>query len=151
MSAGPPTTPDEVVQRFLDLLTSSPSRPAALQGADRILDHDLLPVAEEELPVLGVYLADDKFHSVLNDHGWDWRAAAVRVEIRAIGPMLAATAEIRNWVKTTVLQDDSLGGLVRSTTFMGFQPFGSPSNVRLAGADLDFESIYKDFTEQINE
>jgi len=145
-----PTSPDAIVQYILSLLTGSPTLPADLAGSDRILDNDLLPLAIEELPAIGVYLADDKFLSVKEDHGLDYRVATIRVEIRAVGPMLQGTATFRNWVKTSILQEPTLGGLVRSTTYASFAPFGVPSNVRLAGADLDFEATYLDYTEQIN-
>jgi hypothetical protein len=136
------TTPDAIIQKIVDLLTEAPDRPLALQGDGKILDHDLLPVEEEELPVLGIYLADDKKASDEDANGGQDRVALVRVEIRAIGPMLRATRDLREWAIRTLLQDPFLGGLLRDLSYSGFTPFGATSNKQLAGADLDFEAAY---------
>jgi hypothetical protein len=136
------TTADDIVQKIVELLTEAPDRPQDLQGAGKLLDHDLLPVEEDELPVAGVYLADDRKAEDEDINGAQLRVALTRVELRAVGPMLQGTRTLREWVLRTLLQDPFLGGLVRDVSFAGFTPFGATSNKRLAGADLDFEVTY---------
>jgi hypothetical protein len=126
-------TPDGLAQLAYEALRDAADKPENLKG---ILDHDLLPTDEEELPVVGVYLADDRPAGDSSGNNSQVREAVVRVEIRAIGEhLLAATRIFREWVERTLLSLD----LPDADVDLGDRtPFGIATNVRLAGADLDF-------------
>jgi hypothetical protein len=126
--------PDPIVDQVFQALQNAPGRPEGLN----LLDHDLLPVEEGELPVLGVYLVEDKQSEEARSDGSMMRTATVRLEIRAKGPMLSATRPIRIWASKVLASDPGLELMVFNVDHAAFTPFGIASNQRLAGADLDF-------------
>ncbi len=133
------TTPDALVQRVFALLNAA--KPVGVT----VLDHDMLPTEEDELPVIGVYLADDQALDLngTRTSGSQDRVATLRCECRAVGPsILAGTLALRSFVVATLTDDDSLGGLANALVFKGFQPFGRASDLRFCGADLDFDVFY---------
>ena len=131
-------SPDTIVARIYTLLSTSTTKPTGL----KVLDHDLLPVEPDDLPVCGVYLVDDKLGSVVDPMTNErTRTATVRVEIRVVGAMLS-TVTIREWAITAILTDATLASEYLGIEFQGFQPFGSASDQRFAGADLDFNITY---------
>jgi hypothetical protein len=131
-------SPDTLVARVYVSLNTSATKPAGLT----VLDHDLLPVEEADLPVVGVYLVDDKLQdrtdSMTNERV---RVCTVRVEVRKTGTMLS-TKTIREWVITTLLSDITLAAEFLDIDFQGFTPYGMASDQRFAGADLDFSISY---------
>jgi len=131
-------SPDTIAARVYTLLNTSATKPTGLT----VLDHDLLPVEPADLPVCGVYLVDDKLGSVVDPMTNErTRTATVRVEIRVVGAMLSTKA-IREWAITAILTDAPLASEILGVEFQGFQPFGSASDQRFAGADLDFNITY---------
>jgi len=139
----PALSPDAIVARAYQALATAPDLPTGL----KVLDHDLLPAEPDEMPVVGVYLAEDKLGQKIDHRTQDRnRVATIRVEIRAIGPMLTATLPIREWVLNTLLGDQQLFDLcIKPMEFESYTPYGLSSNVRFAGADMDFLATY-DFT-----
>lgn len=133
-------SPDLIVSRVFTILNTSLTKPTGLS----VKDHDLLPVEEEELPVLGVYLVEDQKTGESESMGAEHlRAAKIRVEIRAVGSMLAGTKTIREWALKALLNDTELNEQdAFDFDYQGFQPFGMATNVRLCGADLDFLATY---------
>lgn len=136
-------SPDTIVSKVYTLLNAASDKPAGLT----ILDHDMLPTEESDLPVCGVYLVEDKRAEGVETMGSGHiRSATIRLEFRAVGSMLTATQTYREWALKTLLSASDLNQNGRDFDYQGFQPFGVASNVRLAGADLDFSATYV-FTE----
>ncbi len=135
------TTVDAIATALYELLRDAADKPAGL-GSDQVLDHDLLPATEDDLPVVGVYLVEDNLDQMSDSAGGEQRTAKFRVEIRTIGKMLAATKPLRDWVLATLIADTTLTGLAESVDFSGFKPFGVTGDNNLVGADLDFEIRY---------
>lgn len=135
------TTVDALTTALYELLRDASGKPAGL-GADQVLDHDLLPTAEEDLPVVGVYLVEDAPADSSDSQRSQQRRATVRVEIRCIGKMLQTTQPFREWVLATVGTDATLDALAESVEYGQFKPFGIAGDNALVGADLDFEFFY---------
>lgn len=135
-----PLGPDEIVARIYTILNTSSTKPTGLS----VLDHDMLPTEEADLPVCGVYLVQDqKADEAEAMDGEHRRRATIRVEIRAKGAMLSGTKTIREWALKAILNDDHLNNQdLFDLDYQGFQPFGMASDTRLSGADLDFVATY---------
>lgn len=132
-------SPDTIVSRVYTLLNTSGTKPSGLT----VLDHDLLPSEYADLPACGVYLVDDNLRDVTDPNTNERvRVAKVRVEIRAVGALLSATKSIREWAVNAILSDTTLGGYALDVEWQSFTPFGSASDHRFAGADLDFSITY---------
>ena len=138
------TTPDALAQRVFDLLDQSATKPAELG----VLDHELLPVEPDELPVVGVYLVEDNPESLgdTDSVGGQRRIATIRVEIRnrfTTGEKpTEVTRSYREWVISVLMADETLGGLVHQLALGAYTPYSIVSDTRLAGSDLDFEATY---------
>lgn len=133
------TTPDVIAAGVYTALSTSVTKPTGLT----VYDHDVLPVETDSLPAVGVYLATDRASDLdLNSATLQGRVATVRVEIRAVGATVAGTTTIRAWAIKTVLESTALLQVCDYVTFGEFSPFGIASNVRISGADLDFEIGY---------
>lgn len=129
---------DDLVAIIFAALSTTGVTPTGLT----VLDHDLLPLEESDLPVAGVYLVEDRAISDESGTGAQRREATIRVEIRAIGAKLSGTKAIREWAISTVLNSVSMIDSDLDLSFSSFTPYGVASNVRLAGADLDFSFKY---------
>lgn len=138
------TTPDALAQAVFDLLDQSATKPAGLT----VLDHDMLPTEQDELPVAGVYLVEDNPESAFDTYGTgsQRRVATIRVEIRVQVENQQRPTEahrsIREWAALVLMTDETLGGLAAQVARGGYTPFMVASDIRLAGADLDFEAVY---------
>lgn len=135
------TTVDAIATAFYELLRDAADKPAGL-GPDQVLDHDLLPAAEDDLPVVGVYLVEDNLDQMADSAACEQRTAKFRVEIRTLGKMLQATRPFRDWVIATLINDTTLPTLAESVDFSGFKPFGVAGDNNLVGADMDFDIRY---------
>ena len=102
-----------------------------------------------DLKVGGVYLVEDRPLGDPSDTlgtASQLRVATVRVEFRikaaADTRYHEATRPFREWALGVLMADTTLGGLAEDTAFNTYTPFGLASNIRIAGADLDFELHY---------
>lgn len=133
------TTPDLIAAGVYTALYTSGSKPSGLT----VLDNDILPTEIDGLPAVGVYLAADRASDLeMNSGNIQARVATVRVEVRAVGGVVSGTTTIRAWAIKAVLENSALLQICEYVSFGEYAPFGIASNVRIAGADLDFEIGY---------
>lgn len=139
--------PDDLVDGVVATLrAAAPTSGITGLTAAKILDGDMLPTDMEELPVIGVYIPEDKSdNDDTNDGGYQRRIATIRVEIRGTTPaggIRDATKALRAWVLTTLLADETLAGKALHLRFETLTFWGRSSDRRMGGADLDFQAIY---------
>lgn len=137
------TTSDAIVQKCFDLLNENAHKPADLIGADRILDHPELPMDENELPALGVYLSEGETPVLETTGKITRRTCEVVIEIRAmVKHPIQGTRAYREWIIRTLTADPTLGGLAHKVEYHGFKPYGGVMQKWLAGALLTFQITY---------
>lgn len=129
---------DDLVAIIFAALSTTGVTPTGLT----VMDNDMLPLEESDLPVAGVYLVEDRAIGDESGTGSTRREATIRIEIRAIGAKLAGTKSIREWAIATTLSAVSAIDSDLDLSYASFTPYGVASNVRLAGADLDFSFKY---------
>jgi len=126
------------------LLRDSTTKPVGL-GVENIRLSELLPSEMEELPLVGVYLVDDRplEHAA---EGISNREAEIQVEIRALiadgQDTLAATKALRTWVCRGILPNLTKGTGIEGAEFINFKPFGLSGLERMAGTLLTFTIPY---------
>lgn len=139
--------PDDLVDHVVATLQAA-APTAGITGFDatKVLDGDMLPTDIEDLPVIGVYIPEDKpdpqdpeTSTTLTQR----RIATIRVEIRATGANIrGATKALRQWALKTLMADETLGGKAQNCSFTACTFWGRASEKRMGGADLDFEASY---------
>lgn len=138
------TTPDALAQAVFDLLDGSATKPAGLT----LLDHELLPIEQDQLPAVGVYLVEDNPETLgdTDSVGGQRRIATIRVECRARAEVGQRPTEahrpLREWAIGVLMADETLGGLAHQLARAGYTPYTAAVDIRIVGADLDFEATY---------
>lgn len=127
---------DDLAALVVQTLTLASNKPTGLT----ILDHEVLPVEQDQLPVACVYVSEDKALEDASQSGSQAREATISVEIRAVGAVLAGTKTFREWVLATLLP---LQGADFDINYAGFHPFGEVLDYRMSGAVLDFAIRYQ--------
>lgn len=102
----------------------------------------VLPQEQERLPFAGVYPLQEQTRR----KGGEWgplvtRRMLLRVELRVIGdPTDAALDPLMTWCVTTIIGNQTLGGLTKSIHEVATEwASGTAENVIFGGAAIDFE------------
>ena len=139
--------PDDLVDQVVSILQAA-APTAGISGLDatKVLDTDMLPTDLANLPVVGVYIPQDKPFSEdpdLDSQGNQWRTAEIRIEVRAAGTNIrSATKALRRWVLQTLLANPTLNETCQYLKPGNVVLWGRSSDQRLGGADMDFEALY---------
>jgi len=135
---------DAAVDLVYTLLRDASVKPSGLTS-DQIRLQELLPNEVEELPLVGVYLVEDRPIQQASE-GTSSREAVVQVEIRALiesgQDTVSATKALRAWVCRTLLPNLTAQTGIEGAEFGDFKPFGVAGVERLAGALLEFTIPY---------
>lgn len=135
---------DRAVNLVFALLCESTGKPEGLE-VEQIRLHELLPNELEELPLVGVYLVEDKPLEQAAQ-GLSTREAVIQVEVRAVltegTDTLSATKPLRSWVCQTLLPNVDQDTGIEGAEFQSFKPFGVAGLERLAGGLLEFTIPY---------
>lgn len=148
--------PDDLVDQVIATLqAAAPTSGIAGFSASKILDGDMLPSDLTDLPVVGVYIPEEKAepsNPETDSGGNQQRVATIRVEIRAaVTPATAdangtsirgVTKALRKWVLAVLMKDQQLNGRSLLLHFSSTTFWGRSSEKRMGGADLDFEASY---------
>ena len=131
---------DAAVALVFTLLSDSSEKPSDLD-TDQIRLHELLPNELDELPLVGVYLVEDKPSEQVAE-GLSNREAVIQIEIRAViaegQDTLSATKTLRSWVCKTLLPNLIQETGIEGAEYQDFKPFGVAGLERMAGALLEF-------------
>lgn len=135
---------DAAVALVASVLRDSIQMPAGM-SAERIRVHELLPNETSELPLVGIYLVDDRPIREAAE-GMSNREAVIQVETRVLMAQdqdaLSSTKAYRTWSCREILPSLAHQTGIEGAEYGDYKPFGVAGVDRLGGALQEFVIPY---------